>query len=421
MQRNQRDVPEHDIYMSVVDTVSKEIQNLFIEENGDDRLLDVFVSAWKEKFMQTKVVEPGVCTSWSGVPRRLNQNQTYNRVEIMSAVHKPSQSSLKDLLNIQVKPGTVKLNYTPIIQPAPVAVRPFQPQPVPYSVPNGQGNQLQKLLNMKPLGRSSFTSNPSLQIRVLSPADQSGIPSQGHKTHAQSLQLSRIVSQQMQPLQGPRVLSQIQGLNQITPNSLQITNHNMATMFRQRSVPQLFVPQMTSQGRPLNQVMRFPAVPVVLRNAVPQRVPVIAHQRPIYTLQGTPNGLQNVRMVNTAIDPNYVHLQNFKLTQLDGVAYMDDDDSDDSFDEIDIASAEDDISVMRSPVKQFTEEAINLDSIVMPTKEEVEEKFECDNLIICFYTQLHLKKGKFKIEFRDGIIMAKNKEKIFQLAHGAFT
>ena len=426
MQRNQRDVPEHEIYMNVVDAVSRGIRNQFVEEIGDGGLLDDFISMWKEKFMQTKVVEPGVSTTWSGAPRRMTQNQTYNRVEIMSAAHKPPQSSLKDLLNIQVNPGTVKLHYTPIVQPSSVAARPLQPQPVAYCNPNSQDNQLQKLLDMKPLVRSSLTSIPNLQIRVLPPTDQPSNPSQGLKTQIQSLQLPRVVNPQMQSVHGPRVTSQVQGLHQIRPNNPQITNQNMATMLRQGSAPQLFVhhlPQMTSQCRPFNQVQRLPSVPVLPRNAVPQRMPVIVHQGVAYTVQGVPSGLQNIRMFNNATNPSYANPHNFKFTQLDGVAFMDDDDSDDGFDEIDVVTTEDvgDSSVTRSAASEFTGEVINLDSIVMPTKEDVEEKFECDNLIICFYTQLQLKKGKFKIEFKDGIIMAKNKEKIFQVAHGAFT
>ena len=144
--------PEYELYMSIIDQVTSDTTNEFFDDEEEQCDLQALKDLWKEKLVETKVVEPDRLSTFSGLPLNLyppvHARQQSNHGPAMPKY--APVSTISALMNIRLpKPQPIqnqskvstqnaRANAPSIINPKPVklltTVRAANPPPVSHVV-----------------------------------------------------------------------------------------------------------------------------------------------------------------------------------------------------------------------------------------------------------------------------------------------
>lgn len=89
MERN--NASDYDIFMSIIDEVASDVRNDFIKEGMNEATLRAFKNLWKDKLIESKVVDSDRINTFTEKPRQR-----------VSSVAAPDQTSLDFLLNFRI-------------------------------------------------------------------------------------------------------------------------------------------------------------------------------------------------------------------------------------------------------------------------------------------------------------------------------
>lgn len=473
--------PEYELYMAIIDQVTSESSDLF-EDEEDQCDLQALKDLWKEKLIETKVVEPERLSTLSGQPfnhyfpdhARQQSNHTpaipkQTPVSTISALMnirlpKPQSTSSQSAAATQ-QPGSI---VPPIINPKPVqllsTVRAVNPSPVHNVVPpkprafiqpfhnqshSGVNSQLPVPPKLQPyrapLVRPVNVVNPSPIHRVVAPVPRAFIPptpfsSQYHSTVNNHLPMPSI----------PRQIRPVP-INALTQSRNQLNNLTIPTLqrpvltFKQGTFSNAADNLPSSMVRPINSerivIGTKPIVPpVVQRYAGINPAPLtLAPRQSEFRKLPIPKLVLSGKKINVP-SPDLLRAMKRNISQFDGAADVgimssDDDDDDiddddstfianekivvgDGFDDDDLNFIDNEENVLGDVDDDEDGEVHDIDDETPPSMDEVDDIFDCDDVIICSYDSITNKKRRFRFNLASGIILCKGKECAFSHAKG---